>query len=581
MNEALRDWVRSVADVTQPEAVAWLTGTDDELRAIERDLVDRGVLVALDETRFPHSFVHRSDPTDVARTEHLTYICSRRKEDAGPTNRWMSPDEARARVWPLFRGAMKGRTMYVVPYLMGPPGSPLARVGVELSDSGYVALNMFLMTRAGQVALDALGTSDRFVRGVHSLGDLHPERRFVCHFPETQTIWCIGSGYGGNAILSKKSHGLRLASVEAKEQGWLAEHMLILGVTDARGNKTYVAAAFPSKCGKTNLAMLEPRMPDLAIETVGDDICWMRVGHDGRLWAINPEYGMFGALRNTNERTNPGAMRALRRDALFTNAALRPDRTPWWEGMGEDPEGEMIDWRGQTWRKGSREPASHPNARFTIALRACPTVSPRIDDPEGVPIDAIIFGGRRAGLFPLVMQATGWEHGVYLGATLVSETTAASTGTTGIPRHDPMAMLPFCGYDMADYFAHWLAVGRMAARPPRIFHVNWFRRDSDGTYLWPGFVENARVLQWICRRVRGEAATERTIIGDVPTRASLDLEGLGLSDDKIERLLAVDPRAWREEADAQRAFLDTFGPRLPQALLREHDALVARIREAL
>jgi phosphoenolpyruvate carboxykinase (GTP) len=493
----------------------------------------------------------------------------------------MSPEGAHARVWPLFRDAMKGRTMYVVPYLMGPRGSPLTSVGVEVTDSGYVALNMHLMTRMGKVALDELGSSDRFVRGVHSLGDLHPERRFVCHFPETRTIWSIGSGYGGNAILSKKSHGLRLASVEAKEQGWLAEHMLILGVTEPRGRTTYVAAAFPSKCGKTNLAMLVPKLPGYRVETVGDDIAWMRVGRDGRLWAINPERGMFGALRNTNERTNPGAMRALRRDALFTNAALRTDGTPWWEGMGEDPEDEMTDWKGQRWRKGSREPASHPNARYTIAHEACPTASPRIDDPEGVPISAIIFGGRRADLFPLVLQAMGWEHGVYLGATLVSETTAASTGATGIPRHDPMAMLPFCGYHMADYFAHWIAMGKKATLPPLVFHVNWFRRDSDGKYLWPGFVENARVLQWICRRVRGVAKTERTIIGNVPTKASLDLEGLDLSNDKLERLLSVDARAWKEEADNQRAFLDTFGPRLPHALLREHEALVARIREAL
>jgi phosphoenolpyruvate carboxykinase (GTP) len=581
MNEALRDWVRSVADVTRPDTVVWMTGDDAEARAIERDLVERGTLVALDQARFPRSFVHRSDPSDVARNEQVTFICSRHKEDAGPTNRWMSPDEATAKVWPLFRGAMRGRTMYVIPYLMGPPGSPLARVGVELTDSGYVALNMRLMTRAGQVAQGELGASDYFVRGVHSLGDLHPERRFVCHFPETRTVWSIGTGYGGNAMLSKKSHGLRLASVEARQQGWLAEHMLVLGVTDPRGHQTFVAAAFPSKCGKTNLAMIVPRLPGYRVETIGDDICWMRVGSDGRLWAINPEHGMFGALRNTNERTNPGAMRALRRDALFTNAAVRADRSPWWEGMGEDPADGMIDWRGETWRKGSREPASHANARFTIALRACPTASPRIDDPEGVPISAIIFGGRRADLFPLVVQSMGWEHGVYLGATLVSETTAATMGATGIPRHDPMAMLPFCGYHMADYFAHWLTIGRKLARPPLVFHVNWFRRGPDGKYLWPGFGENARVLKWICERVRGEAEAERTIIGDVPTRASLDLDGLDLPGEQVGRLLAVDPRAWRDETDNQRAFLDTFGPRLPHALTREHEELVARIREAL
>jgi phosphoenolpyruvate carboxykinase (GTP) len=580
MNLALRTWVKSVADATGPDRVVWYGGTDEETRAIETSMVADGSFLELDQARYPRCYLHRSHPSDVARTEHLTFICSKRKEDAGPTNHWMSPEEAEAKVWPLLEGSMRGRTMYVVPYLMGPPGSPYRRVGVELTDSAYVVANLRLMTRCGEIALAELGDSSKFVRGIHSLGDLSPERRFVCHFPETQTIWAVGTGYGGNAMLSKKSHGLRLAGAEGRDHGWMAEHMLVLGLTDPRGNKTFVAAAFPSKCGKTNLAMLVSRLPGYQVETLGDDICWMHVGADGWLWAINPEYGMFGAARSTSEKTNPNAMRALRRDAIFTNVALRPDGSPWWEGMGEEPVDGMLDWKGQPWRKGSSEPASHPNARFTIALKASAGASPAIDDPQGVPISAIIFGGRRVGLSPLVMQATSWEHGVYLGATLVSETTAAATGVTGIPRHDPMAMLPFCGYHMADYFAHWLSMGRKASRPPAIFHVNWFRRGPDGKYLWPGFGENVRVLKWIAERVRGEADAEQTIIGHIPTKTSLDLSGLDLPEDNLERLLEVDPIAWKEEAEAQRAFLGTFGPKLPDTLWREHEELTARIRDA-
>jgi phosphoenolpyruvate carboxykinase (GTP) len=576
MNTALGTWVKSVAEATAPDRVVWFTGADEQARDLERSMVDDGTFIPLDASRYPRCYLHRSHPSDVARTERLTFVCSKRKEDAGPTNHWMSPEEAQAKVWPLLEGSMRGHTMYIVPYLMGPPGSPYSRVGVEVTDSAYVVANLRLMTRAGDIALAELGESSKFVRGIHTLGDTSPERRFICHFPETQTIWAVGTGYGGNAMLSKKSHGLRLAGVEGREHGWMAEHMLVLGLTDPQGNKTFIAAAFPSKCGKTNLAMIVSRLPGYQVEVLGDDICWMHVGDDGRFWAINPEYGMFGAARSTSEKTNPNAMRALRSDAIFTNVALCPDGSPWWEGNGEEPVPGMIDWKGRAWQGDDGEPASHPNARFTIALKSCASASPSVDDPRGVPISAIVFGGRRVGLAPLVVQAMSWEHGVYLGATMVSETTAAATGATGIPRHDPMAMLPFCGYHMADYFAHWLSMGEKAKTPPAIFHVNWFRHGPDGKYLWPGFAENVRVLKWIAERVRGEAEAQPTVIGNVPTRASLDLSGLDLPEGNVEELIEVDPRAWKEEAESQRAFLGTFGSRLPKALWREHEELVER-----
>lgn len=579
-NEALEAWVKSVAEVVTPDEVVWCDGSEAEMAALEAQMVEDGTFIALDPSKYPHSFLHRSNPTDVARTEHLTFICSNKREDAGPTNHWMSPDEATQKVWPLFKGAMKGRKMYVIPYLMGPVGSSYSRVGVEITDSPYVVANMRIMTRMGKVALEHLGASADFVKGVHSLGDLSPDRRFICHFPETRTIWSIGSGYGGNALLGKKCHALRLASAQARDEGWLAEHMLILGLTDPQGNKSYVAAAFPSACGKTNLAMLVPSLPGWKVETVGDDIAWMHVGEDGRLYAINPEAGMFGVAPGTSMKTNPNAMRSLNKDIIFTNVALTKEKTPWWEGMdGEVPE-ELTDWRGNPWKKGSTEKAAHPNSRFTVSAKQCPSVGADIDNPKGVPISAILFGGRRAKLAPLVFESDSWEHGVYLGATMVSETTAAATGAVGVPRHDPMAMLPFCGYNMADYFGHWLRMGKKLKSPPKIFYVNWFRTGDDGKFLWPGFGDNIRVLEWMMDRIAGKAEAKATVIGQVPTPDSLDLEGLSIAEKQLDQLLDVDAKAWAKEAESHKSFLEKFGDKTPPELWEQHKALLGRIEKS-
>ncbi len=581
-NEALKAWVQLVAEHTRPDAVHLCDGSALEARSLEERMVADGTLIRLNQESHPRSFLHRSNPTDVARTEHLTFICSNEEVDAGPTNNWMSPDMAEQKVWPLFAGAMRGRTMYVVPYVMGPPGSRYSRVGVQVTDSPYVVASLRIMTRMGEVALSQLGTDGSFVRGIHSLGDLSPERRFICHFPQARTIWSIGSGYGGNALLSKKCHALRIASAEAGDDGWLAEHMMIVGITNPQGVKHFIAAAFPSACGKTNLAMLVPTLPGWKVETVGDDICWMHVGDDGRLWAINPEAGFFGVAPGTSGSTNPNAIAALSRDTIFTNVALREDGSPWWEGLCPLRDGErLIDWRGREWKSGASEPAAHPNSRFTVAARQCPTVGPSFDDPSGVPISAIVFGGRRARLTPLVYEARDWAHGVYVGATLVSETTAAATGAVGVPRHDPMAMIPFCGLNMADYFGHWLAVGARLAHPPRIFHVNWFRTSDEGRFLWPGFGENIRVIKWMLERLTSASEGRTTAIGDVPTWDAMDMRGLDVGPNRFEQLVAVDPNAWAEEAERSGRFLNKFGDRLPPALRREHDAFVARLRSAL
>ena len=581
-NEKLTAWVRSVADYVKPDAIRWCDGSALEARSLEDRMVADGTLIRLNEATFPRSFLHRSHPSDVARTEHLTFICSNRKDDAGPTNNWMAPEEAERKVWPLFASAMKGRTLYVVPYVMGPVGSKYSRVGVQLTDSSYVVASLRLMTRMGEAALAQLGSASSFVRGVHSLGDLSPERRFVCHFPQTRTIWSIGSGYGGNALLSKKCHALRIASAEARDAGWMAEHMMIVGITNPAGVKHYIAAAFPSACGKTNLAMLVPSLPGWKVETVGDDICWMHVGDDGRLWAINPEAGFFGVAPGTSARTNPNALAALVGDAIFTNVALRADGTPWWDGLAPLREGETLtDWRGRAWQQGASEAAAHPNSRFTVAARQCPTVGPSLDDPQGVPISAIVFGGRRARLTPLVYEARDWAHGVYVGATLVSETTAAATAAIGVPRNDPMAMIPFCGLNMADYFGHWLSMGKRLVRAPRIFHVNWFRTDDEGKFLWPGFGENIRVLKWILERVEGAGGARLSPIGNVPARDSIDLEGLDIGPERFEQLVAVDPQEWVAEAARNGTFLERFGDRLPQPLRREHEALLRRLRIAI
>ncbi len=577
VEEQIVQWIKMVAEQTKPQTVHWCDGTEEEARRLEQEMVSRGSFLPLNAERYPHSFLYRSDPSDVARTEHLTFICAEDAIDAGPTNNWMSPSDAARTVWPLFDRSMNGRTMYVVPYLMGPPGSPYSRVGIQITDSEYVVLNLRVMTRMGRVALDHLGASTDFVRGIHSLGDLSPERRYICHFPSTRTIWSIGSGYGGNALLSKKCHALRLASVQARDEGWLAEHMLILGLTNPQGATHYIAAAFPSACGKTNLALLIPSLPGWKVETIGDDICWMHPGEDGRLWAINPEAGMFGVAPGTSATTNPNAMRALNHDAIFTNVALRSDQTPWWEGMDERPGAGLTDWRGRAWQKESQEPAAHPNSRFTVPLANCPSIGRGMLDPRGVPLSAILFGARRRTLAPLVYEAFDWQHGVYVGATMASETTAAATGALGVLRNDPMAMLPFCGYNVGDYFGHWLAIGKRLARPPRIFHVNWFRRDATGKYLWPGFGENCRVLKWVTERVDGAREAERTPIGFLPHERDLDLGGSGVFQDDLTKLLEVDREEWLREATRTGTFLTKVGPRLPVALRAEHEGLLRRL----
>jgi phosphoenolpyruvate carboxykinase (GTP) len=574
----VESWVADIAGHLKPTAVRWCDGSESEAQEITTQVLTHDDCEQLDERRFPRSFIYRSHPSDVARTENLTFICSNKGEDAGPTNNWMSSEEATRSVWPLFENAMAGRRLYVVPYLMGPQGSKYSRVGVQLTDSPYVVLNLRKMTRMGNVALGELERTKRFVRGIHSLGDLSPDRRFIMHFPESRTIWSIGSGYGGNALLSKKCHALRIASVEARDEGWLAEHMTIIGLTSPRGEKHYIAAAFPSACGKTNLAMMVPKLPGWHVETVGDDICWMHIGEDGRLWAINPEAGFFGVAPGTSTKTNPNAMAALGHDVIFTNVAMRSDRTPWWEGLEPTNDNDTVwDWRGRRWTRGSGEKAAHPNARFTVAAKQCPSVGPSFDDPRGVPISAILFGGRRARLAPLVYEARDWAHGVYMGATLVSETTAAATGITGVPRNDPMAMLPFCGYNMADYFSHWLSMGKRLVTPPKIFHVNWFRADEDGTLLWPGFGENVRVLKWVVDRITGRAPARVTPIGSVPADSGFDASGLDLDANTLAALFSVDPQSWLAELEQNQAFLRTFGDRMPAALTREHDGLRSRL----
>ena len=578
ISKTLTDWVEDVAQMTQPDRIVWCNGSEDEYHALIEQMLREGTLLRLNERKYPNCYLHRSHPTDVARTEHLTFICTPKPEDAGPTNNWMSPEEARERVGSLFRGCMRGRTMYVVPYLMGPPGSPFSEVGVEVTDSPYVVANMRIMTRMGTIALEHLGDSDRFVRGLHSLGDLSPERRYICHFPEERMIWSIGSGYGGNALLGKKCHSLRIASVEARDEGWLAEHMLIIGVEDPEGRVTYLAGAFPSACGKTNLAMLvpPPALSRYKVWTVGDDIAWLRFGPDGRLWAVNPETGFFGVAPGTSMRTNPNAMIALSRNSIFTNVALTLDGTPWWEGMSDPPE-YAYDWQGRPWTPTSGRPAAHPNARYTAPARQCPSISPHWEDPQGVPISAILFGGRRARVAPLVYEAFDWTHGVFVGASMASETTAAAVGEVGVVRRDPMAMLPFCGYNMADYFRHWLRMGARSSKMPRIFHVNWFRTDANGRFLWPGFGENLRVLKWIIERVNGGGEAEETPIGYVPTPDALDLDGLALSKETLRELLRVDPHDWRREAEAIAEFFYQFGDRLPEELWHEHRRLLRRL----
>jgi phosphoenolpyruvate carboxykinase (GTP) len=582
--EAVRAWVRDVAGRTQPDRIVWCNGSEEERKAFTADGVAAGSLLPLDEGKLPGCYLTRSDPSDVARTEHLTFICTDTKEDAGPTNNWMAPADARAKVGPLFEGAMRGRTMYVIPFVMGPPGSAFAKVGVQVTDSLTVVLNMGIMTRMGTVALDELERTGSFTRCMHSLGDLSPDRRFVLHFPQDDEIWSVGSGYGGNALLGKKCLALRLASYMGRQQGWLAEHMLIIGVQNPRGETRYVAGAFPSACGKTNMAMLVPP-PVLAAKgwkvfTVGDDIAWMRIGEDGRLYAVNPEYGYFGVAPGTSSKTNPNAMATIKSNTLYTNVALQPNRTVWWEGHDDAPMPGMVDWRGRPWEPGSPEKAAHPNSRFTAPASQCPSLSPEWQNPRGVPIDAILFGARRRDRVPLIYEANDWQHGTFLGATLSSETTAAATGKVGVLRRDPMAMVPFCGYNMGDYWAHWLSMGKRMKHPPRVYRVNWFRRDAQDRFLWPGFGENLRVLMWILERCAGGGKAKSTALGHVPTPDALDREGLDVTTQTLERLLTIDDHDWSDAVIDQRKYLESLGERVPEGIWAEHRALAARLGSA-
>ena len=580
---AIQKWVDEISKLTMPDRVVWCDGSEAERDAITKEAVAAGELIELNQQKLPGCYLHRSAPHDVARTEHLTFVCSKEKDDAGPNNNWMSPPEARDKLSPLFRGAMKGRTMYVVPFLMGPPGSKFSKVGVEITDSKYVVLNMRIMTRVGRAALEHLGGGDDFTRCLHSLGDLSPERRFICHFPEDNTVWSIGSGYGGNALLGKKCMALRLASWLGKKEGWLAEHMLILGLTSPEGTKHFITAAFPSACGKTNLAMLvpPPSMPGWKAETVGDDIAWLRPGDDGRLWAVNPEAGFFGVVPGTSRKTNPNAFDMIQKNTIYTNVALRPDGTVWWEGHDDPAPAQALDWQGRPWTPASPEKAAHPNSRFTVPAAQCASISPEFENPKGVPIDAMLFGARRQRRVPLVYQSRNWQHGTFLGATLSSETTAAATGKVGILRRDPMAMLPFCGYNMGDYFAHWIKVGKSLAHPPKIFRTNWFRTGDSGKFLWPGFGDNLRVLKWILERCEGRGEVLETPIGCVPGKNGIDRKGTDLTDEAMATLLKVDPAEWAEAVHGQEDFLNSFGSHLSQEMRDEHADLARRVSDAM
>ena len=581
MATPVEQWVQEVAAHTTPDRIMWCDGSEGENQRLIDEMLASGTLHALNQAKYPNSYLHRSDPSDVARTEHLTFVSTEKQADAGPNNNWMAPADAKAKVGPLFKGAMKGRTLYVVPYIMGPVASPYSQVGVEITDSPYVVANMRIMTRMGQVALDRLGNSDNYVRGLHSLGDLSPERRFVLHFPQERLIWSVGSGYGGNALLGKKCFALRIAGYLGQREGWMAEHMLIVGIEDPQGRVTYVAGAFPSACGKTNLAMLVPPASQKGwkVWTIGDDICWMRPGPDGRLWAINPEAGFFGVAPGTSKKTNPNALASLQQNSIFTNVGLTDDKCPWWEGIdGEVPE-HLIDWRGNDWRRGSSEKAAHPNSRFTAPAAQCPSISPHWEDPQGVPISAILFGGRRARTAPLIMQSFDWNHGVFVGASVASETTAAATGAVGVVRRDPMAMLPFCGFNMGDYFDHWLKMGAGLKNPPKIFHVNWFRQDEHGKFIWPGFGENMRPLRWMLSRCdgSGNGNAVESPIGLLPAPNAIDSEGLGIEPAAMRELLTVSTDDWKQDAASIGEFFGKFGERLPKEMDRQRQALVKRL----
>jgi phosphoenolpyruvate carboxykinase (GTP) len=556
----------------------WFYDSNEEYYNLIEEMQNDGTLVELDKESYPNCYLHRSDQNDVARTEHLTYICTKKESDSGPTNNWMASDEAKTKLDGLFRNCMKGRTMYVIPYLMGPENSSYSQVGIEITDSPYVVANMRIMTKTGKKALEQLEKLDKFVKGIHSIGDLSPDRRYICHFPEEDLIMSIGSGYGGNALLSKKCHSLRLASVMANKEGWLAEHMLIMGVENPDGEITYVTGAFPSASGKTNLAMLNPlgTQAGWKVWSLGDDIAWIHPRKDGKFWAINPESGLFGVAPGTNSKSNPNALSAVSRNTIFTNVALTSDNKPWWEGLSKNPPENMIDWKGQQWKEGDSK-AAHPNSRFTAPIQQIPIISPRFNDPQGVPISAITFGARRAKLTPLVFESFNWIHGVFIGAAMGAETTFAAVGKVGVVRRDPMAMRPFCGYHIGDYLKHWIGMGTRVSNPPRIFHVNWFRTDTDGKFLWPGFSENIRVLKWITDRTKGKGAAKKTAIGYVPTEDGIDLDGLDILPTTLEELLQVDVEKWIPETKEIRKFFTEIGEKLPKELWNELNNLEARL----
>jgi len=583
-NKKLNQWVNEMAALTKPDQIVWIDGSEEQLEALRAEACSTGEIIKLNQDLLPGCYYHRTALNDVARVEHRTFICSRNKEDAGPTNNWMDPKEAYEKVGKLFDGSMKGRTMYVIPYSMGIVGSPFAKIGVELTDSIYVVLNMNIMTRIGNKVLEALGEDGDFVKGLHARKDIDEENRYILHFPEDNTIWSINSGYGGNVLLGKKCFALRIASYLGKQEGWMAEHMLILGIENPQGEVKYIAAAFPSACGKTNLAMLIPpeiyKNKGYKVWCVGDDIAWLRVGEDGRLWAVNPENGFFGVAPGTNNKTNPNALSTTQKDTIFTNVVLNLDNnTVWWEGLDKNPPENALDWKGNPWNgKTSTEKGAHPNSRFTAPAKNCPCISKEFENPNGVPISAIVFGGRRAKTAPLVYQSRDWQNGVFVGSIMASETTAAASGAVGVVRRDPMAMLPFCGYNMGDYFAHWLEMGKKIKNPPKIFNVNWFRTDDEGHFIWPGFGDNMRVLMWILDRCEDKADAVETPIGFVPKAEDINIEGLDINVDTVRGLLEVDKDVWLQEIAGIKEFYSKFD-RLPKELLDELNNLESRLNK--
>lgn len=589
-HQKLNAWIKEIQALCTPDTVYLCDGSKEEHVRICQELVDHKVFTKLNPKLRPESFWCRSDPGDVARVEDRTFICSKKKDDAGPTNNWQDPDEMKATLKKLFKGCMKGRTMYVIPFSMGPFGSSLSVIGVQITDSPYVVANTYIMARMGKKALDVLGTEGDFVPCLHSVGvplekgqkddpwPCQPDSKYIVHFPEERSIWSFGSGYGGNALLGKKCLALRIASVKARDEKWLAEHMLIVGITNPEGKKRFFVAAFPSACGKTNLAMLRSTLPGWKVECVGDDIAWMKLGSDGRLYAINPEYGFFGVAPGTSDESNPNAMVAISKSSIFTNVALTDEGDVWWEGMTKDTPKHLIDWHGQVWTPDSKEKAAHPNSRFTAPAKQCPVIDPAFEDVKGVPISGIIFGGRRESVVPLVIESLSWQHGTFLGTSLSSEMTAAAAGTLGKLRHDPFAMLPFCGYNMGDYFGHWLEMGKILGdKAPKIFHVNWFRKSEEGQFLWPGFGENMRVLKWMFERCEGTEEAQETPLGHLPLEGALDVEGLNLSPEALKELFAIDQEAWKKEAAGLRDYFKLFGQHLPEGIRFELDALEKRL----